>query len=500
MQPVQRVARLDVATGVPAHVDDFAERSVLCSAIIRPEVIAGANLSRRDFYGEAHGLVWDALLWLDANDGAVDTTRLISRLTDRGQLAPVGGVDFVLGLTEGIPLEDPPVARVRLCALRRREAEAAKRYSDAAARGEPLQDVRRALDEARAELDSAERPPADVKPAIEWRGAADIFAPLPPTKWVVPGLQLCPGRPAMLAGYGASAKTMSAQALGLAVASGTLAWGHFQTLIGEVRHLDYEQGWHATARRYQRLAVGGGIHPKGLGERLKLCVFPSVFLDSPNAVDAYAAAGDGAALVILDAFRGATPTQDENDSSIRRSIDNLTRASEKNGAVYLMLHHAGKPKEGHSDARTILRGSSGIFDARGCVLVVSAGKTKTKPRKVSQEKLPAEAEGAGLDNFTLRVDDVADGDNPTAGVRVVYRPEDIRDPIAVNREAISNDAERLLRVIGEKPGSSQTLVISEAGIKAARGAMVLGLLEDEGRVRFVEGPRKARLYYLGGRP
>lgn len=335
-------------------------------------------------------------------------------------------------------------------------------------------------------------PPA--APRIVWRGTDDIFAPLPEPKWLVRELQIGPGRPAMLAGYGASAKTLSAQALALAVASGTWAWGRFATSFGTVRHLDYEMGWYATARRYQRLAIGHGVDRGRIADRLMLAVFPCVFLDSPDAVDAYATACDGADLVILDALRGAAPTQDENDSSIRRCLDNLTVVSEKTGTAFVVLHHAGKPKESHSDERTILRGSSAIFDACGCVLVVTAGKTKDAPRKISQPKVPGEAQGGHIDDFTLTVEDVAQANDPTAGVRVVYAPTEPVNPVALARDKYKRHALTILTVIRSNPGATQNVILTKCGMQRAAASLTLAALVDEGRVHVSAGARGAKIY------
>ena len=116
--------------------------------------------------------------------------------------------------------------------------------------------------------------------------------------------------------------------------------------------------------------------------------------------------------MLLDALRGATPGEDENDSKIRACLDILARVSEKTGATFAVDHHAGKPKDNHSDPRMVLRGSSSIFDACGCVLVLSG--EKNEPRLVQQVKAPAEAEGSAVDDFRLRIEDVLTWDNPTA--------------------------------------------------------------------------------------
>lgn len=59
-------------------------------------------------------------------------------------------------------------------------------------------------------------------PPFDWIGVDRIFEPLAPTPWVVPGLQLGPGRPTLLVGYGSSGKTITAQSLALSVVTNRL--------------------------------------------------------------------------------------------------------------------------------------------------------------------------------------------------------------------------------------------------------------------------------------
>ena len=360
-------------------------------------------------------------------------------------------------------------------------------------RGKPFNDA--AKPDSRAKQNGA-------KPLVEFHDTSAIFVPLPPVSFLVPGLHVGAGRPGLLGGYGASLKSMAAQDLALAVASGTFVWDHFPSTLGEVRHFDYEQGFRATARRYQRLALGRGLDRCRLGDRLKLAVFPKVYLDSANASDAYALACDGVDLAILDALRGAMPTSDENDSSIRVHLDNLARVSEKTGTAFLVLHHAAKPKDSHSDRRTVLRGSSAIFDACGCILLISPGKRSTSPRKVEQLKPPADAEGAALQEFALEVEDVAIDGNPSAGVRVLWRPAgtDAESPTAVADAKYEADALRLIEAVRANQGSSQNVIIEKSGMGRSRASNLLTALEEEGRVLVQLGERKAKNYRVGTTP
>jgi hypothetical protein len=66
----------------------------------------------------------------------------------------------------------------------------------------------------------------------------------------------------LIAGYGFTGKTIAAQALALAIASGGRVWDMFAARSGRVLHLDYEQGQRLTNERYQRLARGVASHAR----------------------------------------------------------------------------------------------------------------------------------------------------------------------------------------------------------------------------------------------
>jgi hypothetical protein len=485
--------RLHTEGELPPH-DLEAEKQVLGACLMRPELLRDLDVTTADFFGEAHRIVWRELQTLAAEGEPIDTLHLRARLVHVGKLAIVGD-DYLVGLTDTIPVS-PPIDILRKLSRQRALRALGGQVSAAGAAGD-FTAADTAIRAAKSAVDEATRPKA---PLIEWRSTMDVFQPLPPVAWRVRGLQMCPGRPSMLAGYGASAKTLSAQALALAVASGTPAWDFFETAPGRVRHLDYEQGWRATARRYQRLAYGHRIEPGSLGDRLHVAVFPQVFLDSPDAVDAYSKLCDGVTLVILDALRGATPTQDENDSRIRGCIDNLSRVSEKTGCMFLVIHHGRKTQVGGAgDHREGLRGSSGIFDACGCVFTIAAGKGPSEPRLVHQSKPPAEAEGGPVEDFLLRVEDVHGPMGPAQGVRVLREPITKPDTIAANKAALDGHSYRLVEAVTRHPGKSREVVISMAGINKAIATTLLDELERSGVLRSSAGPRNARLMYPANR-
>lgn len=274
--------------------------------------------------------------------------------------------------------------------------------------------------EERAAIEDDAQPnaePAGRKSIFAKLDAPAIFEPLPPVPWLVEKLDLTPGAPAMFAGYGYSRKTLAAQALALSIAAGRRIWGEFACRSGRVLHIDYEQGNRLSRERYQRLALGMGISADELAGRIELVVLPRTYLDDPRAASIFAAEFEGYDCVIIDSFRAATPSADENSSDVRKHLDTLTRASEATGALPIVIHHSRKAGEGKRSAREALRGSSGIFDACSSVFVFSA--EKGEPTLVEHEK--ARTSGELCEDFYLdSVDHEQDG-NPRAGVRVIYK-------------------------------------------------------------------------------
>lgn len=337
-----------------------------------------------------------------------------------------------------------------------------------------------------------------LEPAYD---TTQLFAELPPQRWLVPALQLGPGRPMLIAGYGSSAKTLAVQQLALALASGRKIWDHFEPLgRGRILHVDYEQGFYATAKRYQRLAIGHGIDPGELGDRIRYIQMPRVYLDKREHEQIFVHACEGFDLVIFDALRGAAPHSDENDSAFRGALDLCTYASQCTNVAGLLLHHAAKPKEGHkADARTLARGSSAIYDASGCVLNIVA-RAGSPARLVTQVKTPAEAEGGAIDPFELVVEDVPADNDPRAGVRVVWRVPEVIDVTDAAETVFERDAALVIKSIRRRVGQSSNVIVSKCGVPRARALDVLKALADEGRVEVSTGKNRSKFYRVPDRP
>jgi hypothetical protein len=260
----------------------------------------------------------------------------------------------------------------------------------------------------------------------------EIFAPLSPTRWTVDGLQVCPGRPTMLLGFGFSGKTLLVQALALYVASGRQAFGIWPTLKSRVLHIDFDQGRKATLKRYQRLAKGLAIPREELGDRLVLECHPlDLQLVKEGAAASLEKVCSGFGLVIIDALKGLSSGTDENDSRIREYVDVLTGISERTDSAFILLHHEGKGQS--DDGRKAGRGSSSIFDAAGSVFRLTGGKDE--PKRLVQSKSSAESFGGAIDDLGVVIEDTDAG----AGVKITLENGGV--------PAVGNTFERVKREI-----------------------------------------------------
>lgn len=291
------------------------------------------------------------------------------------------------------------------------------------------------------------RPANDGGP---WLSTDRIFSPLPPPAFVVPELQIGPGRASCLAAYAGAGKTLAAQSLALAVASDRPIWGWFRHRGPmRVRHADQDQGA-GTLRRYQRLARGMGIDPGELAGRLEVSSFPDMYLvDTPD--DVWLRASEGIGLMILDALRGFTPGVEENDSQIQHLLMRLAKFSEVTGCAYLIAHHFGKPQQGAKPELERLRGSSGIGAALGSVFVLTG--ERGEPKTITHVKSHPEASGGLVDDFALAIEDVAsdDGADLHWGLRVTHKSTEQVNPPVSARERIRQVAAAVLSILRDDP-------------------------------------------------
>jgi hypothetical protein len=344
---------------------------------------------------------------------------------------------------------------------------------------------------ARGDLLEAERLIKDLRARtapghrVELLEADGIFAPLPATEWVVQALEIAPGPPTVVAGYGYSGKTVCLQALAIELAAGRRIWGEHLVERGRVVHLDWEQGDNLTRRRYQRLARALELEPGDLQGWLATKSFPDLYLDQEGTEAELCRLFEGAKLAIHDSLRAAAPSIDENSSDARKVLDTLARVSERTGCAQAAILHARKAQKDSPGGRAqSIRGSGGLFDAAQSAWVFE-GENQPGKNTTYAHHVKARLTGVKRESFAMQIEDVPWQEDPQWGLRV--RVVDLESYQRCQADdAAKQLSEAVLAFVRENPDCSSREIRNgvkgaNPSIEAARDRLVrLGKLEDLG--------------------
>jgi hypothetical protein len=267
-----------------------------------------------------------------------------------------------------------------------------------------------------------------------------------------------------------------------------------------VLHVDLEQGDRLTRRRYQKLARAMGIDLASLGDELAVAAMPQLALSMSDEAT-WRGLMTGRDLVIIDSLRAATPGADENASDIRAALDRLGTLSDVTGCRPLVIHHARKPSD-EAGGRYAIRGSSAIYDACDSVYLFSAAKGEP----VLVEHAKARSHGELVENFAFSIEDVAEGDDSRAGLRVsVHGAElvmDRRAEVAAAASAVRTrqDAEKMRKLIAATPGIGVCELRRQSRMSGDRCAAAIASLGNAVEVREERSPgrRSKSCHYLRG--
>lgn len=319
--------------------------------------------------------------------------------------------------------------------------------------------------------------------------------------WVCRALEIGPGRPCGLWGFGGCGKSYAALAIAIAAVTGRLLFGKFEVTRGRAVYLSHEMGRRVCVERARRLANGLLCAPSELKE-LEVGVYPRVKLNSRGARDAYLRKFDGCQLGIVDSFRRAIPGEDENDSKVCAHLDLLSEVSDLTGCSFLYLHHTGKEQprtsnEGKSvDQRTLGRGSSAILDGSSSVWLMEGNGRL--PRTLTQVRPHDDGDGTSS-RIHLELSEVVLPEDLIGGFvafdtrkpAVKFRVLDVKAaPLASDRIR-----EEVLKSIREHPGQSKNDVETNVPGRASSIRDALAKLESDGSVRTEDGPHGSRLYF-----
>ncbi len=315
---------------------------------------------------------------------------------------------------------------------------------------------------------------------------------------LIPELDIGPGRPAGMWSQAGAGKNVTAQAMGLSVATGRPVFGRYSCARGRVLHITYDYGALATKLRYRQLANGLGVTAAELAGRLELAPFPTVNLTSPDALEAFTIKFEGYSLVILDNLRSSTGGADENSSVFGTYVQILGTAGEKTGATVLPLHHTKKSDSGLVELNSG-RGSGAILAAHGTIwgLEVDSATEERKLVNLRAHDMSEELIAPLWLRMTPGTDGTIDTGTRTRSLRLEAFDASPKEATQKAENVAKQDA-MVMKAIGENPGIGGADLRKKSGLSELVTDKTVARLLKDGRVvdRGRGGERAPRAYHL----
>lgn len=265
-------------------------------------------------------------------------------------------------------------------------------------------------------------PPVFVHPLPELLARASTITEPP---WLVEGLVPGDGT-ILLHAQPREYKTLAAQAILVAVTTGTPAFGLDRLHVGDAApawYLTEEDGWWRVTQRFGQLVQGYGLsHPPDL---LHVSAGQGLNLDAPEWQERVIATTreQGYRLVVLDPLRSLTEYADQGPRELKPFALFVRRFIRETGAVVFIVHHDTKPPVNATDQRRRPQRASGggIFsiadspihvdrvDEQRRMLVPSSFKFTADPPAVTLrlEQGPGWLKLTGEETTALQPDDAA---------------------------------------------------------------------------------------------
>lgn len=311
-------------------------------------------------------------------------------------------------------------------------------------------------------------------------GADELYAPLETPTYTIDRIAR-KGSLALLGAYGSSAKTWMMTDAVVAVGAGLPWLFRYGCRQGPAGIIDYEQGLYETKRRVQALTGGRGLdRVAGLKA---VCMPKDIYLGQPKFVAALERFADGKELIGFDSLRAGS-LGDENDSTIRKGLDDCHGVAERTGCTMLVLVHAKKKgADGVGDNREVFRGSSAIFDAADSALVVERLEEGFKLTQVKSRS------GQGVEPFMVRLEDCQ------GGLKVIGSDVE-KEPIEETSDAaFEGICERVRLLIVTTPSISREEIRAAVQARNEVVTAALARLERTGVIDSQKLPSRRVMYF-----
>jgi hypothetical protein len=335
--------------------------------------------------------------------------------------------------------------------------------------------------------------PARAESAAEFANLqqVDLNAPLVPLRYVIPGIELAPGKCSALQGFAYTSKTPFAILMGLCVAGG-VPFIDMPTAQCPVLYLDFESS-RLTEERIRRIRLGRGLPESVPFYYFRAEKLSAATIDEIRRVITKHRIG----LVLCDTYSSAVPaeTGNFNESSFRVWADALGKVSSEFDVVILLLLHENKGAKGGDG----LRGISGHGSLAGALQAAVSLTQPDDDDPTSIRVTCARATRKGFKPFSVRWTDVPDDAAPDGMALVAEREEASetapKKPHPHNenlaRQAAKDDldaAVAILKNCARDMSSSRDQMLSLTANRRA-GARVLPKLTDAGLLQ-IQHPYK----------
>ncbi len=300
---------------------------------------------------------------------------------------------------------EPPWEPHEFSQIRHKARDAAEGVNNAVAIS--LRRTRRA---ERAKAEAARRGTSQTGEQAEPRPANDDWLPLTDTpkrrEYLIPELEIGPGRPTGLIGQGNASKTIAAMQLLAEVAAGKRVFGRFDVKPGEHKamHLLYE-GYAIASENYARIVRGLGVSFESVATRLRFRRATKQLTDL-DAEDWLTELTDGFSVCAIDAYSNTIQEVDENTPQAAAPLRMLERVSARNGCTFIVLHHTRKDGKGE-------RGTGAIKNSLDVSIVISTDDASGAPLPRGERLVTSDKRVRyGFDAFALKIEDRDESGKP----------------------------------------------------------------------------------------
>lgn len=350
-----------------------AEQAVLGSVLLDNEAyhaIAG-TIQPEMFEAERHRTIWRTIEALLGKGAPADLVTIVEALRAQGCLDAVGGIAYLAGLAETVPvsLDAPHYVRIVADAWTRRQLHQAGQRLQSMAQGS--RDLAEVLPEAKA-LVSSLMPPgrAHTLPTLNARDLMAATYPAP--KYAVPGL-IAEGLN-LLVGAPKLGKSWLVLGVSVAVASGGHVLGKIKVNQGRVLYFALEDNPRRLQSRLETV-----LKDAPAPDLLEIgTTLPTLDKGGVDVIRAWLEAHQDARLVIVDTLARVKPAASkagnayDSDSAALGPLQSLAL---EHGVAIILVHHTRK-----SDAVDVfdtVSGSTGLTGIADATLILRRARAET---------------------------------------------------------------------------------------------------------------------------